>query len=1098
MFRKTIRAVIHLVGGLGAGLALMIVLAAWQLSSGPISLAFLSPYIENTLGRFHKSFRLRLDDTILTWAGWERTLDIRVLNVRAFDANDALIAIIPELSLSLSAKAMIQGMIAPRSIELFRPRLRVLRHRDGSMEVGFNAESAQSGKFMQRMVTELMASPDPTRAMTYLSNVTIYDADLTVIDQAQEISWDATNAQVELNRDANGFNGNVTLDMSISGQQTNVSMIGNYRSDDGRLDLGIDFGAISPGALSELSPEFAALAQLDLPVQGTLTVSMNGKGSVESLGFDLNAGRGFMAIPVKTAQKLDMLSLAQRIPVQGVELRGHYEGLSGMIEFNNLTIDLGPKGSVYLPYPVDHTLPLQTLNARGRFYQQTGKLEIDAVDLDLQGPKASIALNMIASGDDVSVGIGGVLRNMSPDQLEHYWPKSLGSAARSWVLAHISDGLVPEARASVQLHLPKDGDLEVVSLTGDMDIEGVTVDYLPPMPKAMNASGTARFTDKKFDIFITQSEAQGMNLEKAIISLTGLDQADQFADMDIFITGPVKNAMQMIEHEPLGFSTALGIDPDRTSGSANLHLKLEMPLLKALTLDQVNITADAEMNDVFIDNVVLGQGIRSDMLDIKIDRQGLDIEGDVKLGDLAATLAWRRNFGSGGAFRQRFDIHSKIDDIRNLRDLGLNISRLHGNFLEGGVGADIRLLLQDGNKGKVRLKLDLNDVAFNIPAMNWSKKTGVGGSAQVDIDIDGVLISDIPSFSMIAGDLRLNGSAHYDPDGSGLNKVNINQLSYNRTDLSGVVIPGQDGGWTVSFHGPSLDLEPVFDELFKTSPDDEKDSLGLKLSVSAKVDKVWIGADRYLQQITGTFARSGEQWRGIVVDGVVGEGKRFKVRLNHSGTDKRKLSFKAEDAGVMLSTLGVYDNMVGGRFEISGVFDDVEPGHPLTGRLLISDYRIVDAPTLAHLVSILSLTGIVESLQGDGLAFNDFDVPFVIKQGVIDINDAKATGLSLGYTAKGRIYTHAEIVDIKGTMVPAYALNSVLGNIPVLGTLLTGTEKGGGIFAASYSMRGPMEKPEVVVNPLSALAPGIFRNLFGLFADGPTGAAPSIQESDVK
>ena len=72
----------------------------------------------------------------------------------------------------------------------------------------------------------------------------------------------------------------------------------------------------------------------------------------------------------------------------------------------------------------------------------------------------------------------------------------------------------------------------------------------------------------------------------------------------------------------------------------------------------------------------------------------------------------------------------------------------------------------------------------------------------------------------------------------------------------------------------------------------------------------------------------------------------------------------------------------------------------------------VDAPTLAHLVSILSLTGIVDALQGDGLAFNDFDVPFVLNQGVIDIKDAKATGLSLGYTAKGRIYTHAEIVDI--------------------------------------------------------------------------------------
>jgi len=1099
LFRKSIRAIIHLLGGLGAGLAILVVIAAWQLSSGPISLAFLSPYIESTLGRFHKSFQLRLDDTILTWAGWERTFDIRVINVRAFDANNVLIASIPELSLSLSAKAMLQGLIAPQSIELFRPRLRVVRHSDGSLEVGFDTDSAQSGEFTRRMINELMAPPDPSRVMTYLSNVSIFDADMTVVDQARGISWDATNAQVQLNRDAGGIKGDVTLDMLVAGQRTNVSIIGGYRAQDGRLDLGVDFSALTPAALSGLGPDFAALDILDAPVQGTLTLSMDGGGHLESLGFDLNAGPGSLVIPVETAQKVGVLSLAQRIAVKGAELRGHYAGAQNMVEVNNLTVDLGPKGSVYVPYPVNHTMPLRTLNARGRYKGQTGKVEVDALELDLQGPKASIALNVRTHDGDLSIGAGGVIRNMPPDRLGRYWPESFTPNARAWVLAHISGGMVPEARASVQLRKNKGGEIDVVSLRGDMDIKGVTVDYLPPMPKARNASGTARFTDKKFDIFVTHSEAEGLSIEKAIISLTGLDQEDPFADINLFIDGPVKKAMQMVEHQPLGFSTAIGIDPERTDGNASVHLKLKIPLQETVTLDQVEITADAKMKDVFIDNVVLGQGISSDLLKLKVDRQGLDIEGDVKLGDIAASLQWRRNFGTASAFRQRFDIRSQINDIADLSGLGLNISRLYGNFIEGGVGADIRLLLQDNNKGKVRLKLDLNDVAFNVPAMNWTKKTGVGGSAQMDIDIDGVVITDIPSFSLVAGDLRLNGSAHYGADGGGLDKVNINQVSYNRTDLSGVVIPGHDGGWTVSFHGPSLDLEPMFDDLFKTSPDDSDATPGLKLSVSAKVDKVWIGPKRYLQQITGTFARAGDRWRGIVVDGVVGKGKRFKVRLNPSGVGKRDLSFKAEDAGIMLSTLGVYDNLVGGTLDVSGVFNDAEPGHPLTGRLSISDYRIIGAPALAHLVSILSLTGIVESLQGDGLAFNDFDVPFVLRQGVIEIKNAKATGVSLGYTANGRIYTHAEVIDIEGTMVPAYALNSVLGNIPIIGTVLTGTEEGGGIFAANYTMRGPIENPKVTVNPLSALAPGIFRNLFGALTDGTaTGGAPQVQQGDLR
>ncbi len=81
---RTFRKITQLLGGLGAGLAIVMILLAWKLSSGPISLAFLSPYVETALNPDPRSFRIRLDNTILTWAGWERTLDIRVVNVRAF------------------------------------------------------------------------------------------------------------------------------------------------------------------------------------------------------------------------------------------------------------------------------------------------------------------------------------------------------------------------------------------------------------------------------------------------------------------------------------------------------------------------------------------------------------------------------------------------------------------------------------------------------------------------------------------------------------------------------------------------------------------------------------------------------------------------------------------------------------------------------------------------------------------------------------------------------------------------------------------------------------------------------------------------------
>ena len=88
VIKRGVRSIIHLLGGLGAGFAIILAISAWKLSSGPISLAFLTPYFESTLATFYKSYRIRLDDTILTWAGWERTLDIRVINVRVLGEGD--------------------------------------------------------------------------------------------------------------------------------------------------------------------------------------------------------------------------------------------------------------------------------------------------------------------------------------------------------------------------------------------------------------------------------------------------------------------------------------------------------------------------------------------------------------------------------------------------------------------------------------------------------------------------------------------------------------------------------------------------------------------------------------------------------------------------------------------------------------------------------------------------------------------------------------------------------------------------------------------------------------------------------------------------
>jgi hypothetical protein len=82
--------------------------------------------------------------------------------------------------------------------------------------------------------------------------------------------------------------------------------------------------------------------------------------------------------------------------------------------------------------------------------------------------------------------------------------------------------------------------------------------------------------------------------------------------------------------------------------------------------------------------------------------------------------------------------------------------------------------------------------------------------------------------------------------------------------------------------------------------------------------------------------------------------------------------------------------------------------------------------------------------------------------------------------------------------VPAFGLNSVLGDIPLLGDVLV-SKKGEGVFGVTYSATGDAEHPVISVNPLSMLTPGILRRIFEghipTAANAPSNAKPPQPEA---
>ena len=171
------------------------------------------------------------------------------------------------------------------------------------------------------------------------------------------------------------------------------------------------------------------------------------------------------------------------------------------------------------------------------------------------------------------------------------------------------------------------------------------------------------------------------------------------------------------------------------------------------------------------------------------------------------------------------------------------------------------------------------------------------------------------------------------------------------------------------------------------------------------------------------------------------------------------------------------DSITGGRLQIQAQLPPVGARGALNGVANVEDFKLIDAPILAQMLSIASLQGLFDTLSGDGLAFNEFTVPFSLDGGALNIREARVSGPALGMTGAGEIDFLQRQLDFDGALVPAYTANSLLGDIPVICDIFVG-KKGEGIFALSYTVKGKFDKTQIAVNPLSALTPGFLRGIF--------------------
>ena len=1006
---------------------MLFALSVWRLSSGPVSLAFLAPYVEEALISENASYRLSFDDLVLAWAGWRNTLDIRAVGVRVLEYEGDVMAGVPEMGIELSLPAMARGLIAPTRLELFGPGLRLVRRNEGKYELGFgDTIAADQFSLAEELLRDLLLPPDPDRAMGYLERINILEARLVVRDDVNGVEWVAPSARIAIERHEKGVRAAAVISLDVAGTVIDLTSTVVYDANSRLIELGLEFSDISPPTVAAMLPAYPELADLDLPLSGRLDLLADLDGHVLEAGFDLSGGAG--TIPA-------------------------------------LPIYLGAA-----PFEV------ALIQARGRLEDGLTRLVLEEFFADFGGPNVSLSGSF--SGDLAAPATNAnlVVRDAPAHLVERYWPPEVTPEARAWVVEHVTEGLIEELTIRMVLDA-EDWSREQIDrdrIQGTFRVSGATVYYQEILPPAVGVTALGTFDPKEMHIDAEGGNAGPLALKVGTVDLHDMDSGAGWAEVVVSVAGPLGETLEVLNRPELGYAEAIGLDPTVIEGFIEGELAISVPLRAGIGLDEIGIDVGADISDVAIAAGGLGSLIGDHRIDrgnasVLLDQKGFDLTGEARVAGVPMEIFWREEFGAveGRLASRRLDAIARLDEAARA-ELGFSHP-----WVGGSIDLELRLMELGAGTASIAIDVDAEDATLMAPALDWHKAACEAANARIMLDLVDGEIARVSQFGLLARDLSTAGVAEQNAAGHWL--ITFDRLQSALNDVSGQVVVHGDGGLAVAVEGSSLDLRPYFD---RERADNASGRASTPINLTAQVDVVLLAEDIVLQGVDAQVAYDGTLVRQATVAGVLAGAGEMILRLDNGARfDTRVLTLASNDAGGVFSALDVTDHIVGGTLRLDAVIDDGLPGHPVAGILAVEDFHIVDAPALATLLNVFTLTGAIEMLQGNCMPFDRFDAPFTYVDSILQLDEARATSLSMGLTMSGAIDIENDLVDIEGTIVPAYLLNTALSGIPVIGDILTGSD-GEGLFAATYQMEGARADPDVFVNPLAALAPGILRELF--------------------
>jgi AsmA-like C-terminal region/Protein of unknown function len=717
-------------------------------------------------------------------------------------------------------------------------------------------------------------------------------------------------------------------------------------------------------------------------------------------------------------------------------------------------------------------VPVESMVADARFLETTSQFILDR--LTARGPTVDVGVKAEAApdGDGSSLKLNIDVGPSATADLIRLWPQFINPDVREWCAQNLHGGRLQgslkanwtAADMDAMAHrrgLPRE------SLHGEFTTHDVGVDLMPGLPIMISDEGTGSFTGHEFTVsgnHATMALSPSRRVQANDLAFTVPDitpRAIVDASSKAHMTGTADSLADLLMREPLRRQVGLTIDPASVKGQAEGDLLLDLKLGKTARPEDTQFHATGALENLQIEKFLADEKLESATAAFQANRNMLKIVGDGDLLGAATHVEVARAPGEEGTATLTFALDAAARARR-----GLNFSA----WLTGPLPVKLKAPL---SRASAEVEIDLTPAGVDNFVPGLSKPAGKPGKATflVKPSPEGASLSNI---AIELGVPMFRGSAQMDPAGA-IESATITQARIAAGDDFKVDVVNGESLLKISARGASLDARAFVKSILEGGSSGQ--SATKDFDLDARIASVTGSNKQAITNMELTATRRGGETRLGNLRGKIGAGA---VVATGSGGETR---ISTTDGGALVRFANLYSRLEGGDLNLLLR----SRGEVSAGEATLTDFVLRDEPAFRQLVSAApqrtSEEGVV-SVDAARVRFEKMTASFERTPGKLAIQDAVIYNPNVGLTAQGGIDFQHNQIDVSGSFVPAYTVNTMLTKIPLVGVLLSGGENGG-VFGINYRVHGSMSDPTVSVNALSAIAPGIFHRILSAI-DGTT------------